>query len=78
MNIISEEKVIVLRIEYDNSEGSTDRDKIYEYLDAQYTPSGYRATRSGPHSNPTKRALDLGLMIVHADAPSDEFVGECL
>ena len=65
MQIMSEKKIIVLEIGYDNTSESP-KDEILKYLDGRFSETGYRIKRSGqkPGCN------DIGLMIVHADIDS--------
>lgn len=58
MKIVSEDKILEVKIEYDNSEGSNDRDDVHKYLNDKYAMN-FRIVRMGPFKNKT------GLIIVH-------------
>lgn len=64
MKIISNKLVRILKIEYDNSPTNSHkaRREMYEYLDKKYGKLSYRARRSGPHPDASKR--DVGLAII--------------
>ena len=48
MEITSEENLVRIRIVYDNSDNSNDRDKVFRYLDKTYGDIGYKIERQGP------------------------------
>ena len=48
MEITNEERLIRVRIVYDNSSNSDDRDNAFRYLDKAYGVLGYTITRQGP------------------------------
>ena len=63
MQIISETKVLILNIEYQNDRDATERRKVIEYLDERFGKARYSIKRMGPKDNNIGR----GLMTIHVD-----------
>lgn len=63
MKVLSEKQVTKIRINYDNTEQSNDRDDVFKYLDNRFGVLGYTVVRQGP--SPDK--FTVGLMIVEVD-----------
>lgn len=64
MKVLEEKVITKLRIEYDNSNNSNDRDEVFRYLDNKYGVLGYKVTRQGPVIG---RKNNIGLMIIETD-----------
>ena len=69
MQITSVEHIKRIKIEYDNSKDSKDRDFVHEYLDDIYG-DGYTIKRSGPKDH--SGILPIGLMIIEVLIPTED------
>ena len=63
MKVNSIKQLKRVRITYDNSTGSNDRDNVFNYLDDIYGVLGYTITRQGPKPN----CRNIGLIIAEIE-----------
>ena len=68
MKITSKERLLRVRIVYDNSTGSNDRDNVFRHLDKAYGVLGYTITRQGPKAG----CNGIGLIIAEVKENDSE------
>ena len=63
MKITNKERLVRVRITYDNSNNSNDIDNVFRYLDKTYGVLGYTITRQGPKAG----CNGIGLIIAEVN-----------